>query len=374
MIQSRSRQKLESMLTRADIRFDGDRPWDVQVRNESLFDRVLAYGNLGAGEAYMDGWWDCESLDDMVCRIWQSDLPVYMRQLRGWPSILADVLINRQRGRRAFKVGKQHYDLGNALYECMLDERMIYSCGYWKDATNLDQAQEAKLDLIARKLQLEPGMTVLDIGCGWGVSMAYLQERYGISGLGITVSDEQVKLAREKYSCADLRFERQDYRSVTEIFDRIFSVGMFEHVGIKNYPRYFEMVRNCLRDEGLFLLHTIGCRKSESWFDPWLERYIFPNYMLPAAKQIISASEQYLILEDWHSFGADYDRTTLAWHANFCSGWEQLKPDYDERFFRMWSYYLLSCAGTFRAGVNQLWQVVFSKDGLTGGYRAENIR
>jgi len=374
MIQSRSRQKLESMLTRADIRFDGDRPWDVQVRNESLFDRVLAYGNLGAGEAYMDGWWDCESLDDMVCRIWQSDLPVYMRQLRGWPSMLADVLINRQRGRRAFKVGKQHYDLGNALYECMLDERMIYSCGYWKDATKLDQAQEAKLDLIARKLQLEPGMTVLDIGCGWGGSMAYLQERYGISGLGITVSDEQVKLAQENYSCADLRFERQDYRSVTEIFDRIFSVGMFEHVGIKNYPRYFEMVRNCLCDEGLFLLHTIGCRKSDSWIDPWLERYIFPNAMLPSAKQIISASEQYLILEDWHGFGADYDRTVLAWHENFCRGWEQLKPDYDERFFRMWRYYLLTCAGTFRAGINQLWQVVFSKHGLRGGYQAENIR
>ena len=156
MIQSRSRQKLESMLTRADIRFDGVRPWDVQVRNESLFDRVLAYGNLGVGEAYMDGWWDCESIDDMVCRFWQSDLPVYMRQLRGWPSMLANALINRQRGRGAFKVGKQHYDLGNALYGCMLDERMIYSCGYWKDATNLDQAQAAKLDLIARKLQLEP--------------------------------------------------------------------------------------------------------------------------------------------------------------------------------------------------------------------------
>jgi len=362
------------MLTRADIRLDGARPWDVQVRNESLFDRVLAYGNLGAGEAYVDGWWDCEALDDMVCRIWQSDLPVYMRQLRRWPSMLIDVLINRQRGGRAFKVGKQHYDLGNALYKCMLDERMIYSCGYWKDVTNLDQAQEAKLDLIARKLQLEPGMTVLDIGCGWGGSMAYLQERYGISGLGITVSDEQVKLAQENYSCADLRFERQDYRSVTEIFDRIFSVGMFEHVGIKNYPRYFEMVRNCLCDEGLFLLHTIGCRKSDSWIDPWLERNIFPNAMLPSAKQIISASEQYLILEDWHGFGADYDRTVLAWHENFCRGWEQLKPDYDERFFRMWRYYLLTCAGTFRAGINQLWQVVFSKHGLRGGYQAENIR
>ncbi len=374
MNQSRSRRKLESMLTRADIRLDGARPWDVQVRNESLFDRVLAYGNLGAGEAYVDGWWDCEALDDMVCRIWQSDLPVYMRQLRRWPSMLIDVLINRQRGGRAFKVGKQHYDLGNALYKCMLDERMIYSCGYWKDVTNLDQAQEAKLDLIARKLQLEPGMTVLDIGCGWGGSMAYLQERYGISGLGITVSDEQVKLAQENYSCADLRFERQDYRSVTEIFDRIFSVGMFEHVGIKNYPRYFEMVRNCLCDEGLFLLHTIGCRKSDSWIDPWLERNIFPNAMLPSAKQIISASEQYLILEDWHGFGADYDRTVLAWHENFCRGWEQLKPDYDERFFRMWRYYLLTCAGTFRAGINQLWQVVFSKHGLRGGYQAENIR
>ena len=365
---------LESMLTRADIRFDGDRPWDVQVRNELFFDRILAYGNLGVGEAYMDGWWDCESIDDMVCRIWRSDLPAYMRELRGWPWMLVDVLINRQRSRGAFKVGKQHYDLGNTLYECMLDERMIYSCGYWKDATNLEQAQEAKLDLIAQKLQLEPGMTVLDIGCGWGGSLAHLQERYGISGLGITVSDDQVKLAREKYSSGGLRFELQDYRSVTEKFDRIFSVGMFEHVGNKNYSRYFEIVRNCLHDEGLFLLHTIGKRKSDSWFDPWLERYIFPNSMLPSAKNIISASEQYLILEDWHGFGTDYDRTLLAWHENFCRGWEQLKPDYDERFFRMWCYYLLACAGTFRAGINQLWQVVFSKDGLRGGYQAENIR
>ena len=374
MNRSRSKRKLESILTRADIRFGGDRPWDVQVRNEMLYDRILAYGNLGVGEAYMDGWWDCESIDDMVCRIWQSDLPVYMRGLRGWPSLLADVVINRQRGRGAFKVGKQHYNLGNTLYKCMLDERMIYSCGYWKHATNLEQAQEAKLDLIAHKLQLEPGMTVLDIGCGWGGSLAYLHERYGVSGLGITVSDEQVKLAREKYSSAGLRFELQDYRSVTEKFDRIFSVGMFEHVGIKNYSGYFEMVRNCLHDEGLFLLHTIGIRKSDSWFDPWLERYIFPNSMLPSAKHIISASEQYLILQDWHGFGADYDRTTLAWYANFCRGWEQLKPDYDERFFRMWQYYLLSCAGTFRAGINQLWQVVFSKGGLRGGYQAENIR
>ena len=362
------------MLTRADIRFDGDRPWDVQVRNDSLFDRVLAYGNLGAGEAYMDGWWDCESLDGMVYRIWQSDLPAYMRQLRGWPALLADVLINRQRGRRAFKVGRRHYNLGNALYECMLDKRMIYSCGYWKDATNLDEAQEAKLDLIARKLQLEPGMTVLDIGCGWGGSLAYLQQRYGISGVGITVSEEQVRLAREKYSCADLRFELQDYRSFTEKFDRILSVGMFEHVGVKNYPRYFKTVRNCLRDDGLFLLHTIGYKKSVSRIDPWIEHYIFPNSTLPSAKQITSASERFLMLEDWHSFGADYDRTLLAWHANFCRAWEQLKPDYDERFFRMWRYYLLSSAGTFRARINQLWQVVFSRDGLKGGYQAENIR
>ena len=362
------------MLTRADIRFDGDRPWDVQVRNDSLFDRVLAYGNLGAGEAYMDGWWDCESLDGMVYRIWQSDLPAYMRQLRGWPAMLADVLINRQRGRKAFKVGRHHYNLGNALYECMLDKRMIYSCGYWKDAANLDEAQEAKLDLIARKLQLEPGMKVLDIGCGWGGSMAYLQQRYGISGLGITVSEEQVRQAREKYSCADLRFELQDYRSITEKFDRILSVGMFEHVGVKNYPRYFKTVRRCLRDDGLFLLHTIGYKKSVSRIDPWIEHYIFPNSTLPSAKHITSASERFLMLEDWHSFGADYDRTLLAWHANFCRAWEQLKPDYDERFFRMWRYYLLSSAGTFRARINQLWQVVFSRDGLKGGYQAENIR
>jgi cyclopropane-fatty-acyl-phospholipid synthase len=252
----------------------------------------------------------------------------------------------------------------------MLDTRMIYSCGYWAEAETLEQAQEHKLDLVCRKLGLQPGMRVLDIGCGWGGAARFMAERYQVEVVGCTISAEQARLARE--DCRDLSVQilLQDYRTLSGSFDRIFSIGMFEHVGHKNYRTYMETVARLLKDDGLFLLHSIGSNKTSIVVDPWIERYIFPNGMLPSARQITRASEGLFILEDWHNFGADYDKTLMAWHANFISAWPQLKHAYDQRFFRMWTYYLLSCAGGFRARDNQLWQVVFAKNGVPGGYRA----
>ncbi len=282
--------------------------------------------------------------------------------------------MNLQRQARAFQVGREHYDLGRDLYRAMLDHRMIYSCGYWRRATTLEQSQEHKLDLIARKLGFESGMRVLDIGCGWGGALQYFAERYGICGVGVTISEDQHAAACELTEGQPVEIRLQDYRELDEQFDRIYSIGMFEHVGHKNYATYMEVVRRCLSPDGLFLLHTIGGRLSQARTDPWITRYIFPNGMLPSARQIAKAAEGVLNIEDLHNFPQDYDRTLMAWYANFERAWPELKAKYDERFFRMWRYYLLASAGGFRAGGNQLWQIVFSRDGVRGGYTPEGIR
>ncbi len=357
------------------MRIGGDRQWDVHVHDDRVYTRVLARGTLGLGEAYMDGWWDCEAIDELVARAYRSGMA---KQL-GTPADIARVarakLTNLQRGRRAFEVGERHYDVGNDLYERMLDKQMIYSCGYWREADTLDAAQAAKLDLIRNKLVIEPGMRVLDIGCGWGGAAAWLAERAGCEVVGITISREQAALARERCAGLPVDIRLVDYREIDEPFDRVYSIGMFEHVGVKNYATYMDVVRRCLRDpDGLSLLHTIGGYRSSNRTDPWVEKYIFPNSMLPSAKQIAEAAEGRLVMEDWHNFGPDYDRTLMAWHANVSAAWTDLPSTYDERFRRMWNFYLLTAAGTFRARANHLWQVVLSRDGVDGAYRPDGLR
>ncbi len=374
MAAQRYRSRVEGMLGSADIRVGGDRPWDVHVHNEDIFARVVAQGMLGVGEGYMDGWWDCEQLDEMICKAFRTDFHRDIRPVKYLLFSLQARLMNLQRQARAFQVGREHYDLGRDLYRAMLDKRMIYSCGYWRRATSLEQAQEHKLDLIARKLGFEPGMRVLDIGCGWGGALQYFAERYGISGVGVTISEDQHAAGSELTEGQPVEIQLRDYRELDEQFDCIYSIGMFEHVGHKNYATYMEVVRRCLSPDGLFLLHTIAGRLSQARTDPWITRYIFPNGVLPSAKQIAAAAEGVLSLEDWHNFPLDYDRTLMAWYANFERAWPDLEAKYGERFFRMWRYYLLASAGGFRAGGNQLWQIVFSRDGVTDGYTPEGIR
>lgn len=374
MSSQRYRKRLEALLDVADIRINGDRPWDVQVHNEALYSRVFAQGQLGIGESYMDGWWDCEQIPEMICRAYRARFHRRVQPARDLLFTLQARLMNLQRRRRAFQVGERHYDLGNDLFRAMLDKRMIYSCGYWRRAETLDEAQEHKLDLIARKLQFEPGMKVLDIGCGWGGALHYFAEKYGITGVGITVSRDQCETAQARCEGLPVDIRLQDYRELDERFDRIYSIGMFEHVGYKNYRTYMEVVRRCLEPDSLFLLHTIGAVRSLPKTDAWIHKYIFPNGQLPSANQIAGAAEDVLQLEDWHNFPQDYDRTLMCWYENFVSAWDELKPNYDERFYRMWTYYLLICAGGFRARGNQLWQLVFSVDGVRAGYTPENAR
>ena len=361
--------RIQRLLDAADVRLDGGRAWDIQVHDESFPDRVLAHGSLGLGESYMDGSWDAVELDSMLCRLLDARLDCRVRTLDDYWFAARSRLLNLPK-RRAFEIGRRHYDLGNDLYRAMLGCRLVYSCAYWPQARDLDQAQEHKLDLICRKLLLEPGLRVLDIGCGWGEALRFAADRYGISGVGITVSEQQAAYARELCRGLPIAIHLQDYRQVSGRFDRIFSIGMFEHVGVANYRRYFELARERLQDDGLFLLHTIANNVSVRSTDPWIGKYIFPNSMLPSAAQITAALEGLFVIEDWHGFGTDYDRTLQAWRDNIERAWPALGAYYDERFRRMWRYYLSASMATFRVRRSQLWQIVLSPRGRRGGYLA----
>lgn len=353
----------------AGIEVGGSRPFDVTVHDDRMWGRALSYGTLGFGEAYMDGWFDVEALDQFIYKLLEFDIYAHLKPDLGLAtSYLRGRLFNLQR-RRITEVGEKHYDIGNDLYEAMLDKRMIYSCGYWKDATDLDAAQEAKLDLICRKVGLQPGMRVLDIGSGWGGFLKFAAERYGIEGIGVTISREQAAYAEAHKGTLPIETRLMDYMALEGTFDRVISIGMFEHVGYKNYRAYFEKARSLLAPDGLFLLHTIGNNQTTTHGDPWTEKYIFPNGLLPSVRQIATATEGLFVMEDWHNFGADYDRTLMAWWARFDAAWPQLRDKYGDRFWRMWRFYLHVFAAMFRARNIQLWQVVLSPEGMRGGYR-----
>ena len=361
---------VEEMLAEAGITINGNQAFDIQVNNPQMFKRVLQEGSLGFGESYMDGWWECERLDMLFSRLLRAGVDERL------PKNIADIariayarLVNRQSRKRAWQVGKEHYDIGNDLFSRMLDPYMQYSCGYWKQATTLAQAQQDKLQMICEKLQLKPGMTLLDIGCGWGGLAQYAAQHYCVKVFGVTISAEQQKMAQQRCAGLDVEILLQDYRDLHQQFDRIVSVGMFEHVGPKNYDTYFSVAARNLRPDGLFLLHTIGSNQTDLNVDAWIDKYIFPNGCLPSVKHIADASEGRFVMEDWHNIGADYDRTLMAWLENFKRAWPELAADYSERFERMFTYYLNACAGAFRSRNIQLWQVLFSPKGVEGGVR-----
>ncbi len=367
---TRARHVVEKLLDGSGVSLNGDAPQDIRVYHPDFFSRILHQGTLGLGESYMDGWWDCDRIDRMANLMLRHGLGEHAQS----PSErlmyrLQSGFFNLQSRARAYIVGEAHYDLGNDLFRRMLDDTMCYSCGYWKDADSLHEAQKAKLELACRKLDLKPGMHVLDIGCGWGSFTEHAARHHGVNVTGITISREQADLARERCKGLPVEILLEDYRDLEGRFDRIVSIGMFEHVGHRNYETYFDTVRRLLPEDGLFVLHTIGSNNSEISADPWFHKYIFPNGVLPSAMHIAKASEGHLLMEDWQNFGADYDRTLMAWLANFDAHWHEIADRYNERTRRMFRYYLSVCAGAFRARHMQLWQVVFSR-GRPGRYDA----
>ncbi|MGB7740129.1 MAG: cyclopropane fatty acyl phospholipid synthase [Steroidobacteraceae bacterium] len=364
-----AKDKLAALLRAADIEIDGGDPWDLRVHDERFYARVLADGTLGAGESYMDGWWDVPRLDEFFARVHRARLE---RELRT-AGVLAQVTLSKIRnlqGRSlSTRVARRHYDLSNDLYVAMLGPTMQYTCAYYGtdgvDRT-LDEAQRLKLDLIARKLHLQPGMTVLELGGGFGELAYHLARHHDCRVVSYNISREQVEFARTRCDGLPVEFRLQDYREAAAdaaTYDRVVSIGLMEHVGPKNYRHFFEIANARLAPGGLALVHTIGGNVSKSTTDRWIDKYIFPGGVIPSERQIAAAKEGLLVLEDWHNFGPDYDRTLLAWDANFRAAWQALRsdPQLDERFYRMWRYYLNSTAGGFRARALHLWQLVLSR-------------
>lgn len=374
-----NRALITDLFARAGIQINGPNPWDIIVHNEKLYERLLHDADLAMGEAYMDGWWDCAALDQCFYKIFKANLEEKaLSKPEFWRAKLQYILhqfihslFNFQNKNKALIVGKRHYDKGNDLFQCMLDKRMVYTCAYWHHVKTLDEAQEQKLDLVCQKVGLKPGMRVLDIGCGWGSFAKYAAEKYGVQVLGITISNEQLELGKQLCQGLDVVLRFQDYRELIQTndkFDAIVSLGMFEHVGYKNYADYMQVVEHCLKPDGLFLLHTIGSNFYSKVTSKWINKYIFPHGQLPTIAQIANHIEGRFVMEDWQNIGVHYDPTLLAWHSNFNQHWDQLSQNYDERFRRMWNYFLLSSAAAFRARQKQVWQVLLSKSGLPKGY------
>ncbi len=362
---------IQAILAQADIQINGSRPGDVQIHNEEFYSRALAGGTLAIGESYMDGWWDSAQLDVTFHKALAAELDKKILAKDVIWHVLKSKIINRQTTERSKQVAEQHYNLGNEFYSAMLGRTMQYTCGYWcTGAKNLDEAQDNKLELVCRKLQLKPGDTVLELGSGWGMLAKYIAEKYGCAVTSYNISAEQVVFAKQQCAGLPVHIIQADYRTATGTFDKVVSVGMTEHVGYKNYDQFLTLAKNCLKPGGLFLLHTIGGVTSVTTTEPWFDKYIFPQSMLPSIAQLAKAAEGKFVIEDLHNFGSDYDRTLMAWYANFMGHWPKFKAQYGERFFRMWQYYLLSCAGSFRARKNQLWQLVLSRGGIPGGYQA----
>jgi cyclopropane-fatty-acyl-phospholipid synthase len=365
----KSKERLAALLRTADIEIDGGDPWDLRVRDDRFYARVLAHGSLGAGESYMDGWWDVERLDEFFARIHAARLDSKLVTAGMLAQVALSKLGNPQGRAPSRRVARRHYDLSNDLYVAMLGRTMQYTCAYYGPdgvSSTLDEAQDRKLDLIARKLHLRPGMTVLELGGGFGGLAYHLAKHHQCQVVSYNISREQVEFARAWCRGLPVEFRLQDYRDAAADparYDRVVSIGLMEHVGPKNYRRFFEIARERLAPGGLALVHTIGGNASTTTSDRWITRYIFPGGVIPSGLQVSKAMERLFILEDWHNFGPDYDRTLQAWDENFRAAWPALSKDpaMDERFYRMWRYYLNSTAGAFRARELNLWQLVLSR-------------
>ncbi|MBN1382657.1 MAG: cyclopropane fatty acyl phospholipid synthase [Deltaproteobacteria bacterium] len=353
-----------NLLSQAHIVINGNMPPDIQVRDKRFYERVMREGSMGLGESYMDGWWDCRRIDELIYRVLKEKLPDKIKKnIKALFYYFLSRIFNLQSRARAGIVARRHYDLGNDLFSSFLDPYLQYSCAFFENTDDLNEAQQKKLDLICRKLNLQAEDHVLDIGCGWGGLARYMTEHYGCEVTAVNISDEQLAFAQEFCKNLPVTFIHQDYREISGNFDKIVSIGMFEHVGYKNYRTFMEICHRCLKDDGIFLLQTIGGNTSMVNCDAWINRYIFPNGMLPSIAQIAKASEGLFVLEDIHNLGPHYHKTLLAWHERFQKAWPKLEAAYGEQFKRMWEYYLLSCAGTFRARDIQIWQIVMTKQG-----------
>lgn len=364
------------VLKEAGIEINGKNPRDIQVIDERFYEDAALRGSLGFGEGYMKGWWKTESVDELVCNLWKSGIgdKIKFGFLVKLAFHLKGLFTNAGNEKRSKEIGEKHYDIGNDIYSRMLGKYMVYSCGFWERADKLDDSQRDKMEMICKKLRLKPGMTVLDIGCGFGELLKYMALNYKVKAIGVTISKEQYEIGKEKCKeIPEVSILLCDYRHIPKgygPFDRIVSVGMAEHIGWKNYRVFMKNAHKLLKDDGIFLLHTMGFDSDQFVAEPWIDKYIFPGGILPSGKRLLTAAKGLFVMQDLHNFGLDYDRTLMAWFSNFQKSWPILKAKYGDEFYRMWKFYLLSLAGAFRAEQIYLWQIVFTKKRACVDYRS----
>jgi cyclopropane-fatty-acyl-phospholipid synthase len=358
------------------VRF-GDRgvadPPRVALRDRKAEWELLRRPELAFGELYMNGRADVVhgTLDEVLGTVsrnaMRNDAPAWLRLLFK-TRIALRALHQRNDPNRARRNIAHHYDIGNDLYSLFLDEDQQYSCAYFEnDAQTLEEAQLAKRRHIAAKLFVEPGQSVLDIGCGWGGLGLYLARTAGANVTGVTLSQEQLAVANQRAAEAGLsnhaRFELQDYRHVRGKFDRIVSVGMFEHVGVNYFKQFFEKIAASLNDDGIALLHTIGRTDGPGATSPWVDKYIFPGGYIPGLSEIVSHIERAgLIILDIEVLRLHYAKTLQDWADRFQANREKAKTMYDERFCRMWEFYLTGARFAFLYEHHVVWQIQLAKD------------
>ncbi len=348
----------------AGITIGGTQPGDIRVHDPRFYERVIRDASIGFGESYMEEWWETDALDVTIDKIMRANLKQKITgSWRMRALTLKAVMLNLQAKARSGASVEAHYDIGNDLYTRMLDPRMVYTCAYWKDAKTLTEAQEAKLDLVCRKAGLEPGMRVLDLGCGWGGFASWAAEKYGCTVLGVTLSKDQVSLGNQLWRHLPVELRLCDYRDVQGTFDRVVSIGMMEHVGPKNHRDMMRTIDRCLAADGVAVVHTIANNRSLRHGTPFIEKYIFPNAVAPSLAQIGRAVEGLFVVEDLHNIGPDYDPTLMAWWDNFDRTYSEIADRYDRKFYLMWKFYLLAAAGASRSRDGQLYQFVLSKTG-----------
>jgi cyclopropane-fatty-acyl-phospholipid synthase len=362
-----------NLLSQAGITINGNAPWDIQV-NRDHFYRGALRGSLGFGESYMKRDWDVESLDALFRRIIRMD--IVHSPLVTLNRLYLDIksrLTNLQTRIGSLAIAEHHYDLDHRLYELFLGPYNQYTCCFFNKAQSLEDAEVEKLEMICNKLDLSEGDRVLDIGCGWGGFAKYAAETRGCRVTGISISKEQIAYAREYVAGLPVDIVECDYRDLPSRFDaghfdKAVIIGMIEHVGYKNYRKLVRIVHRALKDDGVFLLHTIGNSRRTTVADPWMEKYIFRNSMVPAMSQLANAFEGLFVVQDWENYGHYYAPTLAAWQQNFEANWPQIEAieterRFDEKFRRMFNYYFLSCKAGFETEHINLWHIVMSKEG-----------
>ncbi|MCM2304160.1 MAG: cyclopropane fatty acyl phospholipid synthase [Elusimicrobia bacterium] len=364
MTSEQAESDMRALLSRAGIAVGGGRPWDIRVADPEFYRRALTGGGPALGESYADGWWEADRLDEVFHRLFRAGL--HERLAPGpWPGLRA--LAGRFRDFRASL--RSHGSAGarsgpgGDVFQAMLGARMSFTCAYWKGARNLDEAVEGGMELVCRKLELKRGMSVLDLGCGWGAFARYAAERHGVSVTGVDIDAERVKLGRELCKGLPVALRVQDHKEVRGRFDRVVSIGLMENVALGDYRASMAAAAQCLKADGIALIHAVGRNDGALRVDPWLDRSLFPDGAAPTLARLAGAMEGHFVAEDVHNLGPHYDPTLLAWHDNLARRWPELRGRYGDRAYRTLKVSLLCAAGGFRARRSQLFQIVMTRPG-----------